>query len=166
MGARGKRTAFSKARWARSVRPRRRQLPQGPVRARQDGSQGGGHAGCRTGPPRPRTAVDRRTTMFASTPSTCTRGKLGYSPIIGTGPRMRGTPFLQRWPLRRRSHRRARAPRDARCARRPVPAAGSSAPWPTAALRILRDPIYTIPSNDGGLPSGGPAEWHAGLASG
>ena len=28
--ARGKRTAFSKARWARSVRPRPRQLPQGP----------------------------------------------------------------------------------------------------------------------------------------
>jgi len=25
-----KRAAFSKARWARSVRPRRRQLPQGP----------------------------------------------------------------------------------------------------------------------------------------
>ena len=29
----GKRGAFSKARWARSVRPRRRQLPQGPVGA-------------------------------------------------------------------------------------------------------------------------------------
>ena len=29
-GARGKRAAFSKVRWARSVRPRRRQLPQGP----------------------------------------------------------------------------------------------------------------------------------------
>ena len=28
--ARGKRAAFSKARWARSVRPRRCQLPQGP----------------------------------------------------------------------------------------------------------------------------------------
>ena len=27
-------------------------------------------------PPRPRTAVDRRTTMFASTPSTCTRRTL------------------------------------------------------------------------------------------
>ena len=30
MEARGKRAAFSKVRWARSVRPRRRQLPQGP----------------------------------------------------------------------------------------------------------------------------------------
>ena len=28
--ARGKRAAFSKARWARCVRPRPRQLPQGP----------------------------------------------------------------------------------------------------------------------------------------
>ena len=30
MEARGKRAAFSEVRWARSVRPRRRQLPQGP----------------------------------------------------------------------------------------------------------------------------------------
>ena len=30
MEARGKRAAFSKARWARCVRPRPRQLPQGP----------------------------------------------------------------------------------------------------------------------------------------
>ena len=44
---------FPKARWARSVRPRCRQLPQGQSVCRQDDSQGGG------GPPRPRTAVDR-----------------------------------------------------------------------------------------------------------
>ena len=31
MEARGKRAAFSKARWARSVRPRCRQRPQGPA---------------------------------------------------------------------------------------------------------------------------------------
>ena len=34
--ARGKRAAFSEVRWARSVRPRRRQLPQGPSVWRQD----------------------------------------------------------------------------------------------------------------------------------
>ena len=40
--ARGKRCAFSKARWARSVRPRRRQLPQGPSVWAKMAPQGGG----------------------------------------------------------------------------------------------------------------------------
>ena len=58
MEARGKRCAFSKARWARSVRPRRRQLPQGPSVWAKMAPREGGHASCRAGPPRPRTAVE------------------------------------------------------------------------------------------------------------
>ena len=50
---------FPKARWARSVRPRRRQLPQGPSVWAKMAPREGGHASCRAGPPRPRTAVDR-----------------------------------------------------------------------------------------------------------
>ena len=50
--------AFSKARWARSVRPRRRQLPQGPSVWAKMAPREGGHASCRAGPPRPRTAVE------------------------------------------------------------------------------------------------------------
>ena len=76
VGARGKRTAFSKARWARSVRPRRRQLPQGPSVRDKMAPREGAMRDVELDPPRPRTAVDRRTTMFASTPSTCTRRTL------------------------------------------------------------------------------------------
>ena len=44
VGARGKRTAFSKARWAAFCASTAPSASTGPVRARQDGSQGGGHA--------------------------------------------------------------------------------------------------------------------------
>ena len=56
--ARGKRAAFSKPRWARSVRPRGRQLPQGPSVSNKMALTEGSHARCRTGPPRPRTGVE------------------------------------------------------------------------------------------------------------
>ena len=56
--ARGKRAAFSKPRWARSVRPRGRQLPQGPSVSDKMALTEGSHARCRTGPPRPRTGVE------------------------------------------------------------------------------------------------------------
>ena len=73
MEARGKHAAFSKARWARSVRPRCRQLPQGPSVCDKM---------------TPREGVDRPvlgllstggTTMFASKPPTCTGRTLDLS---------------------------------------------------------------------------------------
>ena len=56
--ARGKRVAFSKPRWARSVRPRGCQLPQGSSVCDKMTPTEGSHARCRTGPPRPRTGVE------------------------------------------------------------------------------------------------------------